>query len=204
MSGDRSLALQEFVDALTAAFSASEPGPVIRMFISTLFAALDSPAPRGTGEPAQLPVCSHLPFALQLARSASPQMASLSSALERIAPMLAWKVRPSGGPHASHNWPEGHANATIIGPGGLEGTDDVSIGVSLLAPYVRYPDHNHGPEEIYLVLAPGRFQHGGSDWFEPGPGGTLHNEPNIKHAMASDESPLLAIWCLLLKTDRLQ
>lgn len=52
------------------------------------------------------------------------------------------------------------------------------------------------PEEVYLVLSPGRFQHGSSSWFEPGLGGTLYNEPNIKHAMASGDAPLLAIWCL--------
>lgn len=70
------------------------------------------------------------------------------------------------------------------------------IGVSLLAPRVRYPDHNHGPEEVYLVLSPGRFQHGDVGWVEPGIGGTFHNAPGIKHAMASNEAPLLAIWCL--------
>lgn len=198
MSGDRSLALQEFVDALTAAFSASrELGPEVRIFLSTLVDALDSPALRGTGESAQLPVCNHLPFALQLARSASPQMASLSSAFERIAPLLAWKVRPSGGSHASANWPEGHANAVIVGKGGLEERSDIAIGVSLLAPHVRYPDHNHAPEELYMILTPGRFQHGDSTWHEPGPGGTFHNTPNIKHAMASGDNPLLAIWTMI-------
>ena len=82
---------------------------------------------------------------------------------------------------------------------GLEDRDDITIGVSLLAPHVRYPDHRHAPEEIYLVLTPGRFQHGESEWFEPGPGGTLHNIPNIRHAMASGDVSLLAIWCLLLR-----
>jgi hypothetical protein len=31
------------------------------------------------------------------------------------------------------------------------------------------------------------------------PGDTLHNEPRIKHAMASDDQPLLAFWCLLIE-----
>jgi hypothetical protein len=52
------------------------------------------------------------------------------------------------------------------------------------------------PEEVYLVLSPGRFQHGESGWFEPGIGGTLYNEPNIRHAMVSDGAPLLALWHL--------
>ena len=68
--------------------------------------------------------------------------------------------------------------------------------VSLLAPHVRYPDHNHRPEEVYLLLSPGRFQHGGSEWFEPGIGGTLYNRPDVTHAMASGDVPLLALWFL--------
>jgi hypothetical protein len=57
-------------------------------------------------------------------------------------------------------------------------------------------DCRRAPEEVHLILSPGRFQHGGSDWFEPGIGGTLHNEPNITHVMESDGAPLLALWCL--------
>src|SRR3546814_14319672 len=94
--------------------------------------------------------------------------------------------RPAGGPFASDNWPEGHANTLLVGPRGLEDRNDLSIGASLLAPQVRYPDHRHAPEEVYFVLSPGRFQHGASDWFEPGIGGTLSNEPNIEqHGTAS-------------------
>jgi Dimethlysulfonioproprionate lyase len=33
--------------------------------------------------------------------------------------------------------------------------DDVTLGISLMAPHVRYPDHQHPPEEIYVSLASG-------------------------------------------------
>jgi hypothetical protein len=78
----------------------------------------------------------------------------------------------------------------------LEQRDDLVIGVSLMAPQVRYPDHDHSPEEVYLVLSPGRFRQGESDWFEPGIGGTFYNTPHIVHAMASGDAPLLALWYL--------
>src|SRR3546814_16037558 len=61
--------------------------------------------------------------------------------------------RPAGGPFASDNWPEGHANTLLVGPRGLEDRNDLSIGASLLAPQVRYPDHRHAPEEVYFVLS---------------------------------------------------
>ena len=195
----RSRSMQDFLDSLREAFAAANCEPAVSKTVATLFAALEQPAPEGGPPSSRLPVCQHVPAALRIARSSSPQLARLAATFETLEPRLAWAVRSSGGPYASANWLEGHANATIIGPDrGLESRNDVAIGVSLLAPNVRYPDHRHAPEEVYLLLTPGRFQHGESSWFEPGASGTLHNEPNIEHAMASQDTPLLAIWCLLM------
>ncbi|MGE4251469.1 MAG: dimethylsulfonioproprionate lyase family protein, partial [Parvibaculaceae bacterium] len=104
--------------------------------------------------------------------------------------------RPSADHTASPNFTDGHANAMIVGPNGYEPRTDVWVGVSLLAPRVRYPDHDHAPEEVYLVLSQGRFRQGEADWFEPGIGGSFYNTPNVKHAMASGDAPLFAVWCL--------
>jgi len=146
--------------------------------------------------PRRLPVCSHLSEAIATASAASEVLARLMGGFAAIEPYLCWHYRATGGPNASDNWPDGHALAEIIGPKGVESRPKLQIGVSLLAPHVRYPDHSHPPEEVYLVLSSGRFQHGATPWFEPGIGGTFHNVPNIKHAMASDAVPLLAMWCL--------
>ena len=195
---NRSEAIQEFCGSLKDAFTVTDGGPAVSSVVKSLFAKLSHPAPPSAEKAARLPVCIQLPAALRFAQRGPPQLARLASAFTAIEPSLNWMVRPSSGPFASDNWPDGHANAIIVGPRGIEDRDDIAIGVSLLAPHVRYPDHHHAPEEIYLVLTPGRFQHGELGWFEPGPGGTLHNVPNIKHAMASDGNPLLAFWCLLL------
>ena len=83
----------------------------------------------------------------------SPELARLARAFEAIEPSLAWMIRASGGPFASANWPEGHANSTIIGSASaLEFRDDIVIGASLLAPNVRYPDHSR-PSRRGLPLA---------------------------------------------------
>jgi len=84
----------------------------------------------------------------------------------------------------------------IVGPNGIERRDDLLIGVSLLAPNVRYPDHTHPPEETYLVLSEGSFRQNDGAWFEPGIGGTFYNPPGIGHAMRSGEAPLFAVWLL--------
>jgi hypothetical protein len=88
----------------------------------------------------------------------------------------------------------------IVGPAGLEHRTDAWLGVSLLAPHVRYPDHNHGPEETYLVASEGEFRQLDNEWFSPGRAGSFFNPPNIKHAMRSGDRPLLAFWALLPKS----
>ena len=91
---------------------------------------------------------------------------------------------------------DGHANALIVGPDGLEPREDARVGVSLMAPAVQYPDHRHPPEEVYVALSPGEWRQGDGPWHAPGPGGLVYNPPGIVHAMRSGKTPLLAIWCL--------
>lgn len=198
----RKAPLQDFLTKLAETFKATSLLPEASNVIENILRALQSPGPIAFHAARRLPVCRYLGDALGTTRATSPGLARLSDAFAVLEPLLAWMPRPQAGPFASNNWPEGHANATIVGPKGLEEREDLAIGVSLLAPHVRYPDHNHHPEEVYLVLSPGRFQHGESDWFEPGIGGTLYNKPNIKHAMASDDAPLLALWCLWMGSCR--
>jgi hypothetical protein len=188
--------LQEFLTSLAEAFRAHAIGPEATAAIDRIYGALRTPRAYGPVAPRRLPVCRYLTEALATARAGSAPVARVAAAFTALEPLLAWAPRAAGGPFASDNWPEGHANTTIVGPKGLEDRNDLAIGASLLAPHVRYPDHRHGPEEVYLVLSPGRFQHGDSGWFEPGIGGTLYNRPSIRHAMASDDAPLLALWCL--------
>lgn len=196
----RTFQLEKFVKTLRAAFDQSDSTPEVMALAGKVFQALQNREglPR-TSQPKRLPVCSYLTEAQMPAERASPVLFELVRAFNDVEPEINWAVRTGGGPNASDNWLENHANGMIFGPGGVEERRDVMIGASLLGPNVRYPDHSHPPEEIYLVLTPGRFQHGSSDWFTPAVGGTLHNVPSIKHAMASGDTAFLAMWCLLLK-----
>ena len=84
----------------------------------------------------------------------------------------------------------------------MEARDDIRIGMSLLAPETRYPDHRHPPEEIYTVLTPGEWKQGAEGAFRsPGVGGFVHNIPNIVHGMRSKDVPLLAVWSLWMGDD---
>lgn len=187
--------LQSFIDAASAAFSQCAQDPEGHRTVTQVFRALEAVAIQRSGPGSQLPVCSHLPHVLAAATS----HASLQSLLERfkvIEPLLEWRRRPTYDDSASENFPQGHANTMIVGPGGLEQRRDVWLGASLLAPNVRYPDHDHAPEEVYLVLSQGQFRQGEGEWFSPGIGGSFYNTPGIRHAMHSLDTPLLALWVL--------
>ena len=199
----RDPAIQNLLSSAREVLAARSLAPEATSAINRIYGALVSPGRAGSGRIQLLPVCGDcLPAALDAARRHSPAMARIADAFAAIEPTLFWSPRSASGPHASANWPERHANAMIVGPEGLESRNDVQIGASLLAPQVRYPDHSHALEEVYLVLSPGRFQHGGSGWFEPGIGGTLYNEPDVRHAMASGEAPLFALWFLWIGQSR--
>jgi len=161
-----------------------------------MFPALQvSSARAGRPEPARLPVCRHITTALEHAHRQPGPVSALADAFVAIEPQLNWKVRASAETQGEQ-FLNGHANATIIGPEGLEIRPDVLIGASLLAPHTRYPDHRHPPEEIYVVLSAGQWRQASNSWHEPGIGGLVYNPPNIVHAMRSTEEPLLALWFL--------
>jgi len=188
--------LQKFLTSLASGLATRSLSPPAAAAIDKIFTALATPGQSNSGKATRLPVCAWLSTALGTARSASPELGEIADAFEALEPSLRWMRRATTGRFASRNWPEGHANALIAGPDGMEDRPDLLIGASLLAPHVRYPDHNHPPEEVYLVLSPGKFRQGDAAWFDPGIGGTLYNNRGITHAMASQEAPLFAIWCL--------
>lgn len=186
--------LQSFLDALEAAIKSAVPddAPAAKA-ARRAFDALATPAAGVSQGRAEAPVCQHLPSALSAA--AAGPAAPLAAAFAAIEPSLAWRPRPDR-KSPDPKFADAHANAAIIGDGGLEARDDVRIGVSLLAPNTHYPDHRHPPEEVYIVLSDGAWRQNDGPWRAPGPGGYVYNPPNIVHSMHSAETPLLAIWTL--------
>ncbi|HTC08752.1 MAG TPA: dimethylsulfonioproprionate lyase family protein [Acetobacteraceae bacterium] len=194
----RSPALQTFLTRAKAVIGQGSvvDGPV-RVAADRMFTALNEPSPEGEPvEAARLPVCDHLPVALARARGAPGSIGALANAFAAMAPRLCWKTRPGAEAHGEA-FSHGHANAIITGPDeGLEIRPDVRIGVSMMAPQKRYPDHHHPPEEIYIVLSDGEWWQADGAWHAPGIGGLVYNPPDILHAMRSADTPLLALWFL--------
>lgn len=144
----------------------------------------------------RLPACDH-PLGAALAGLADapsplPQVASAFAAVEAG---LRW-YRRKNAEALGQPFFDGHANAMLVGPGGLEERDDVWVGVTVMAPNITYPDHDHPPEEVYIALSRGEWWNAAMDWAEPGPGGIIYNPPGILHAMRSHAEPFLALWFL--------
>ncbi len=192
----RSTALQIFFDTMHDAIrSRTQPTDPAARAADHIFPALAEPGPSRRHPPKQVPACRHLDDALAAATQAGTPGSEHARALGALAPDLAWYTR-AGSDGADAHFATGHANATIVGKGGLEECPKVRIGVSLLAPAVRYPDHRHPPEEVYVPLSPGAWRQEDGPWREPGPDGIVYNPPNILHAMRAASVPLLATWCL--------
>ncbi|MEX1233578.1 MAG: dimethylsulfonioproprionate lyase family protein [Roseovarius sp.] len=192
----RSESLQNFLGAARSAFSSRVRDPNGAASIQRIFDALDTPGAPATSPGARLPACTYLAQATDPTRFADPDLKVLIKSFNALEPSLTWRPRSGDHTNASDDFADSHANTMIAGPGGAERRSDVWIGASLVAPNVRYPDHDHAPEETYLVLSPGDFMQGPDNWHTPGVGGTLYNPPGILHAMRSGAAPLFAFWAL--------
>ena len=147
-------------------------------------------------EAQRLPICHHQLDAAFSAMAAEPSpLPEIAAAFSALEGRLHWERRRSSRPEDGA-FDDGHANATIIGPGGIEQREDVWVGITLMAPDITYPDHSHPPEEVYLAFTSGEWWNAAMDWTEPGPAGLIYNPPGILHAMRSGSSAFLAMWFL--------
>jgi quercetin dioxygenase-like cupin family protein len=189
---NRAPALAGLVTASVAALRQSCSGDALRA-AETVIGRLESvgrPVPGAS----RLPVCDWIAPALA---AVPKERRALARAFAAVEGQLTWRRRAQASPEDGAFW-QGHANAVILGPGGLEERADLWVGATVMAPGIRYPDHAHPPEEVYLSLTPGQWWNAGMDWTDPGPGGCIYNPPGIAHAMRSGDGPLLALWYLPL------
>jgi hypothetical protein len=188
----RSPEIAAFVGASAAALRAACQGDALRAAETVLGRLADEGAPGAP--PSRLPACEWVGPALA---DVPAERAALGRALAAIEGRLQWYRRATARPEDGAFW-DGHANAMILGPRGLEVREDVMVGATVMAPNLRYPDHNHPPEEVYLALTPGTWWNAEMDWTDPGPSGSIYNPPGIAHAMRSGPEPFLALWYLPL------
>jgi dimethlysulfoniopropionate lyase len=211
---DRNTTLQHFIDATQAAIRAratDHPGmmPMADRVFSALENAGNAPEPAATrstqdigarpsaarSPASRLPACRFFNSALDAARSGPGPIPVLAESLNTIEPDLTWFRRAGITPQDGEFY-DSHANAIIVGKGGLAPHDAVTLGISLLAPGMPYPRHRHPPGELYVVLSSGKWMQNDGPLVGRGSGDLVCNGPNDWHAMQATDAPLLAVWCL--------
>ena len=185
--------VQALIDGLLSAIDAAPDVPDNSDIEPLLLGLRCEGEPTGVRAKGGMPALDHLPVAIRNAGSGPDEIRSLAESFEKLADSLPWYQRQEP---ALPDFMHGHANAFIIGPQGLEERGGVTVGVSFLAPGVEYPNHNHPPQELYVVMSEGDWRQNDDPWHAPGLGGLVYNPANITHSMRSSQQPLLAIWCL--------
>ena len=192
----RSAPLTSFIDAAEAAFRNSAPCAESDRLIRRVFGRLQTAGARSDIPAQRQLACRHLDAACAAASGVST-LSALVENFKAMEPSITWRLGVDRTGTGSPDLADGHANGMVVGPGGFEDRSDVWLGATVLAPHIRYPDHNHPPEEVYLVASHGEFMHGDSGWFSPPIGSSFYNTPGITHAMRANDRPLFAFWILL-------
>lgn len=192
----RDTSLQQLLDISRDIIAGSGDGRAIKAG-ERVFERLSGPAGSSSAVAAErLPACRNNIAAALAGLAACPSpLPELGNAFAAVEAALRWYHRKNS-ESLGQAFRDGHANAMLVGPGGIEERNDVWVGATVMAPGVTYPDHDHPPEEVYIALSPGAWWNAAMDWTEPGPGGIIYNPPGILHAMRSDAQPLLALWFL--------
>ncbi|MNM21402.1 hypothetical protein D3C81_317620 [compost metagenome] len=153
-------ATERIIRALQGAFEKSAADPRATAVVAEAIRDTQTSPHRACDVP-HLPACAYLDPALA-AISSEDELRETCGAFRGIADDLDWygSQMPCDAQTASDNFPMGHANAMIYGPSGLVLSEKLRVGVSLLAPDVRHPDHSHRPEEVFFVVSEGEFRQG--------------------------------------------
>ncbi len=140
-----------------------------------------------------LPAARYLSEALEQARSIGGPLSALAEDIDANVSALRW-YRSKPGPWASVNFVLGHAHALVVGPGGIEERDDVHLGVTVMAPYSRFPDHRRKHPTVFLALSRVEVRSNESDWVVLPPGGIFFSDEGTEIAIRCTGNPLLLLW----------
>jgi quercetin dioxygenase-like cupin family protein len=160
----------------------------LQALISLWPEAGDVPAPA----PRRLPACDHLDGALAAGRQGTE--AAIADALASLTDSLCWTYSYPARPTAP-DLSSRVAFCQIAGPGGLRRSDQLRLGLTLIAPETRYPAHLHPAIETYLVIAgTGLWWLGSADPTLQPPGALIFHPSGVPHAMQTAGEPLLAVY----------
>ena len=124
----------------------------------------------------------------------SPAFQPLVNAIIDRAPQFHW-IRSYKSEHGvDADFLERYAYINLVSPAGPFVSDDTRITIAFWGAGLIYPEHWHGPEELYAVVAgSARFRATGRAPRDVGVGDFVHHESNQLHATDMILGPLLAV-----------
>ncbi|ODR92269.1 dimethylsulfonioproprionate lyase family protein [Sinorhizobium alkalisoli] len=192
--GSRPKNLQTVINVAANLFLAPDVPVMAKYVAGKIFHTLMKPSSLYSAGGNILPAAEHLAETLAEATRLGGTIGAMADAILAIAPELRW-YRSRSGPFASVNFARDHAHASIIGPGGIEDRDDVHIGLTVMGPYSRFPDHRRKFPTAYLPLSRVEVLSDDGDWTVADPGRAFFVEEGREFAMRCTGNPLLLLWC---------
>lgn len=161
--------------------------PEIAAFVG---GALDGPLAFVRPEPRAFPIVSALASCPAIAVQATE---ALVDGVVAAAPAVTWSHSYTDAQVGTH-FLENSAWFNLASPEGPFVSPEIRVSIGYWERGLVYPDHKHGPEEIYLVLAgAARFWREGSPPELVTAGGTYRNPGWAIHGAAMEPGPLLAM-----------
>jgi len=150
--------------------------------------------PKPASHPA---VTSHLQEACENSGPDHSNTRKVADALLSASKKLAW--RNSGSTNGDDPdvvaFAPKFSSCSIIGSTGILKSEKVSAGFSLQGPDTYYPPHLHIAEESYWMIGGnGDWRVDGNPWFPVKSGTSVYHASNARHAMQTNQQPLLTIW----------
>lgn len=153
------------------------------------------PAEDDEGEPVEpktLPATRYIEEALDFGDHGTE--ASIVKIVRALAPHLRWTFDYK--PHPLYpDLGSRIAFADIAGPTNLKRSDDLLVGLTLIAPDSLYPAHAHPAIELYLPIGgTAIWTAGAQPAARRGPGSLILHPSNIAHTTRTETEPLVAVY----------
>jgi mannose-6-phosphate isomerase-like protein (cupin superfamily) len=191
--------MKRLIDALEGLFAASAAvGGALAMPANVVLENVNWTGGPGRHEPAGHPVVEeHLEVACAASGPDGSLTRRVAEALLAVTDQLQWRAYVTDRAHEPDIavFSRRFTALNVIGSGGLLPSHRVTAGFTLQSPDTYYPPHAHLAEESYWIIGgAGDWKVGTRPWFAVEPGDAVYHAPWARHAMQTNEQPLLTVW----------
>lgn len=138
-----------------------------------------------------------------------PEANDVLKSLHAVADDLPWvsSFYPEDGHPDIGRFADGYACSMVItdpryAASALATSKSVSLNYTVQAPHTLYPNHAHTAVELYYVISGNaRWKRGSEPWVTRYPGDIILHTTGMRHAMETDEDPLVACAVWVSHTD---